>query len=397
MKASSAPFTVRQFIGQSGAFIQLDEQYPVLPPNQFLISEMNMNPAAGVTDGQWFEVQNNTASPIDLNGWDLDFGGGSTHTLSSSLILPANGRLLFAQSANGGDGLTPDYVYPNTFTIGSNGVGLSISGGLYTSMKPSGGSMRPGYALQRGALTSGMVFISGTTHLNCAAHTASSYGSNGQHGTPGAANTTCPAYDAHQSISAAFESIKATGTKINFSNLDADFEQVTPPTALVVGNELYSSVWVNTNGILSLNPQTCSNYPCGDSYLTFPSTSLPGNLINKGILALYWRDMYIGTSGGGAWWQVKDPDGTPGSGDEYTIVSWENVWRYFVSTDNMNFQVKFFANGNIEYHFGTMTGGTGTDAVTWMEDPTGKTAFRINAVSSVPGITTNVAWRFTAK
>jgi hypothetical protein len=35
---------------------------------------VNYNPAAG--QAEWFEVQNDTASPIDLDGWTIQFGGG---------------------------------------------------------------------------------------------------------------------------------------------------------------------------------------------------------------------------------------------------------------------------------------------------------------------------------
>ncbi|MBK7857114.1 MAG: hypothetical protein IPJ65_00560 [Archangiaceae bacterium] len=63
--------------------------------------------------------------------------------------------------------------------------------------------------------------------------------------------------------------------------------------------------------------------------------------------------------------------------------------------------MKFFANGNIEYHYGTMTPGTtgtahqGSGATTWLEDPTGKQALAVNVNSLTPGIAPSSAWRFT--
>jgi hypothetical protein len=94
-----------------------------------------------------------------------------------------------------------------------------------------------------------------------------------------------------------------------------------------------------------------------------------------------------------------DPDTTPDTGDEYTLISWEN-WRHRSIVGSLNFQVKFLASGSFEYHFGTMSssenyanGGTATSGY---EPADGKAALLINADSSTsPGIAPNTGLRFT--
>ena len=57
-----------------------------------MITEIMQNPSA-VSDasGEWFEVFNPTASPINMNGWKIKDNGTDIHTIASSLIVPAGG------------------------------------------------------------------------------------------------------------------------------------------------------------------------------------------------------------------------------------------------------------------------------------------------------------------
>ncbi len=57
-----------------------------------MITEIMQNPFA-VSDaaGEWFEVFNPTASPINMNGWKIKDDGTDIHTIASALIVPAGG------------------------------------------------------------------------------------------------------------------------------------------------------------------------------------------------------------------------------------------------------------------------------------------------------------------
>ncbi|WP_353779197.1 T9SS type A sorting domain-containing protein [Winogradskyella sp. 3972H.M.0a.05] len=99
-------------------------------PGDIIITEIMQNPAAvSDADGEYFEVYNTTGSPIDMNGWIIkdEATVSETHTISGSVIVPANGYALFAINGdfatNGG--LNEDYVYSN-ITLGNGTDGLII-------------------------------------------------------------------------------------------------------------------------------------------------------------------------------------------------------------------------------------------------------------------------------
>jgi len=100
-----------------------------------IFSEIMQNPSAvGDDAGEWFELYNTTASPIDLQGWTIIDDNHTLaeegYTILNSLIIPAGGYLVFA---NNGDlmtngGLTPDYVYDYAdLTLGNGTDGLTIN------------------------------------------------------------------------------------------------------------------------------------------------------------------------------------------------------------------------------------------------------------------------------
>ncbi len=72
---TSAPFNVLAF---------------TLP--DIIICEIMKDPAA-VTDanGEWFEVFNNGTAAVDLNGWKIKDDGTDSHTIASSVVVPAQG------------------------------------------------------------------------------------------------------------------------------------------------------------------------------------------------------------------------------------------------------------------------------------------------------------------
>lgn len=386
IKASATPFTCRQLIGTGPAFIEIESTYPVIPPGQFVVSEVNVNPA--VAGGQWVELQSQTANPIDLDGWTLDFGA-TTHTVSGSLVLQPGGRLVLAQSANAADGVTVDYVYGTTATIvAGTPVGVTIAGGTYTSLQVPAASFPSGYSWQSGAIpvVAGLLRASGATSMQCLAAATATYGTNGQRGTPGAANSNCPTTVYAGPITSSFESISLTGTLIPHNDSDASVEPITPAAPLLIDGIGYPTVYVGSNGWITTDAVTCSGYPCFDTNQTTPAAP-------RGFIAGYWDDLDLGS--GGVYWQRKVPGISPNDG--YTIVSWENVQRYYQFSDSLNFQVKFFDTGTIEIHFGTMTGGNGSGATTWWGHPSGLAAWRVNTNSSTsPGIQSNTAFRFTA-
>jgi hypothetical protein len=384
MPVDATPFTGRVLMPDG--FLQITTTYPILPPGQFKVTEVNPNPVTGNSD-QWFELESSSANPIDLNGWAIDFGGGNTHTIAGPAVLPANGRLVFGKTAMAADGVPVDYVYGTGFTVASGGsLGVKVPGNAatYASLViPTG--LKQGYSWQTGPLATGFTGATGVTSLECPAW--SHYGSHGLHGTPGAPNVACPSFLAPSSIPANFEPIAATGTRICASNSDYSVDAVTPALPFNLMNFSVPTLYVNANGHISPTAYTCTGTSCYDTNPTAPNASTTP----LATIAPFWDDLVSP----GVYWQSKDPDGVPGDGDEYTIISWENTTRKG-SGDSLNFQVKFFANGAVEFHYGTMTGDHGSGATTWLEEPTSRAAWIFNLNSNTsPGIASNSAIRFT--
>ena len=401
------PFAARVEIGNDN-WIDIDVTDLVLPPGDFYVSEINYNPATG--KGQWFEVANLTANPIDLGGWKIDFGGDNTHVITGPLVLPAGGTLLFAQDADAAGasagGPAIHYVYGTGFNMpnASGSISLSFAGGVYaTSAWTSAGTQ--GYSLSFDRPNPQVRFATtGVTFATC----ASSAGYGTQFGTPGIL-ARCVPWTLAPTAPNGFTPIAATGTALLSSTTLNGHDDVTVPVnfvaaggrAVKVGGSLWGTtaqpVSVSSNGWVALGNVTSTS----SSGTTNPGTSDP-----NGLLALFWDNLSgnVGTTANpsGVYWQQFDPDATPNSGDEYTLISWENWRRYSSSattTSNLNFQVKILeATGDLEVHYGTMQSSSvgywnGTDAASWLESADGTWALTIG--SNDLWVKQNAGWKYT--
>ena len=162
--ASSTPVRVGMDMGTDRMIILGTPS--IIPAGQFTLTEVNYNPAPGAA--QWFEVVNNTGAVIDLAGWDIDFGGGVKHAIGSqggSMLLPANGRKVFGQTANAAEGAAPvDYVYGSTYALDpatAGSIGIGMSGGIYTGLSWTGPGTQ-GVALQRSLPRTDLLYSSTT-------------------------------------------------------------------------------------------------------------------------------------------------------------------------------------------------------------------------------------------
>jgi hypothetical protein len=377
----------------------------VVTPNLVTITEAMMNP---VTAGnEWIEITNNTANDFDLNGWDLEFGSGSKYTFTSSVRVPASSRLVLGQSTTAPAATAVNYFsYGSTYTLPKTGapVNLSRAKGVYSSLgvAPVGttgtaGTFVASYAIQSGTKATGWTLPTGVTTSMCTVPTASTYGA-GLFGTPGAANTTCPSY-AGASTTGNFEILAGQSgtTQLTPASNDNDIVSLTLSSPARFGGVTYSKVYVGTNGFLSLEPVTCASDATGTCYANNPASLLPPAttpLAPVGFIAPFWDDLDVSTGG------IYTARRTG-----YTIISWENVQKPILGdTYSLNFQVKLFDTGNIEFHFGTMTGtgatsapnnAKGASASTWLMPPQGGAAYMVN--TSGTAIAPNSGYRFTAQ
>ncbi|HEV2147976.1 MAG TPA: DNA/RNA non-specific endonuclease [Longimicrobiaceae bacterium] len=92
---------------------------PLPPPStpvvgDLVINEVLADPNAVLDSvGEWFEVYNRSASPVNLQGWQILSRNDAPHTINASVVVPAGGYAVLARngdtSVNGG--VAADYVY----------------------------------------------------------------------------------------------------------------------------------------------------------------------------------------------------------------------------------------------------------------------------------------------
>jgi hypothetical protein len=94
--------------------------------------------------GEWFELYNITANPIDIQDWTIEDLGSDIHTIQSSLVIPAFGFAVLGRNGDTGlnGGYVPDYVYGENFILGDlndevillDNLGVEIDRVEYTSL-----------------------------------------------------------------------------------------------------------------------------------------------------------------------------------------------------------------------------------------------------------------------
>ncbi len=92
-------------------------------PGDVIVTEFMKNPdETPDADGEWVELRNMTANPINLKGWKIKDLGGDSHTIAENVSLAAFGYALLA--INGDTllncGVDADYVYVN-FELDNDG------------------------------------------------------------------------------------------------------------------------------------------------------------------------------------------------------------------------------------------------------------------------------------
>ena len=388
--AIDEPLAARLQIGATDLYLNISADPPAyLAAGQLTVSEVNVKPAAGVTDGQWIEISNNTANPFDLTGWELDIGG-NRYTLPG-LSIPANGQLVLGQSAAAAEGFTVDHAYGTGITLPEGGtVALLLAGQPYTRLSLPLATLPAGYTWHTGALAAGMTAATGVTQVDCTASSTTPYGTTVvQYGTPGQPNTACPNYNYTGPNTGGFASIAGIGTELTFANEDDDAVVVPLQRPINLDKAMVGAVVVSTNGYLTFDPTfTCPQYCYSTNKTAVDPTKAPA-----GLFAPFWDD--IDTTGPASGVFVHYfPATAPTADDGYTVISWENVYQFDQPADRLFFQAKFFDNGNIEYHYGEMTGSTGETATIWFEHPSGNAAFvvGINAGTIQP----NTGYQLTA-
>ena len=190
-----------------------------------VISEIMPNPnTVSDSDAEWFEVYNNTACEVDLDGMDVydrDTSSPDTFTISGTLILPAGDYLVLGKSTDTSlnDNLPVDYAYGSDMNLANSSdevvIGNSageIDGVDYSTS--SGWSVGNGYSMVLDP-----AYLDATSNDDptwwCLSSTA--YGSY-NYGTPAAENDLC--YSPYDADADGYDDTASGGTDCDDTNPD---------------------------------------------------------------------------------------------------------------------------------------------------------------------------------
>jgi hypothetical protein len=91
-----------------------------------LITEIMYDPAAmSDSEGEWFEIYNNSGQTVDLQNLVLDRDGSNRHTISESVMVPAGEYAVVSRNAAATDGSIV-YTYGSSITLSNSGAVLSV-------------------------------------------------------------------------------------------------------------------------------------------------------------------------------------------------------------------------------------------------------------------------------
>jgi hypothetical protein len=163
-----------------------------------IISEIMNNPAA-VTDaeGEWFEIHNVTAQPIDLGGLLIRHTSdpAAALTIDSPVIVPPFGYAVLARNgdSNSNGGVPVDYVYSSAVSLTNTADYLAIVRSDNTIIDETNWDELSGLdpdGASRNLDPQAMVAAMNDDDTNfCEASTVMP---NGDLGTPGSGNDACP-------------------------------------------------------------------------------------------------------------------------------------------------------------------------------------------------------------
>jgi hypothetical protein len=134
-------------------------------------------------------------------------------------------------------------------------------------------------------------------------------------------------------------------------------------------NRVYTQVTVTANGLLFFEPSSAAN-----SAADFPANvSIPNGAEPNGFLAPLWDDL-DGSTNPNSELQTQALAGSNGQGLAVEFRDWNRAFGQF----SLTFQVRFWANGIIEFYYGQMTGSGATDlsATIGIEAPSGTAGTR---------------------
>ena len=137
-------------------------------------------------------------------------------------------------------------------------------------------------------------------------------------------------------------SIAATGTQLTSVVGDGGYQNVAMPFEFPFGEATLAqgvSLCMRADGYMLLNSGTGTHHAYG-----YCNTS------TRVIVPFLLVDGQMPQGNSGCWWQVDTAD----DGSQVLVVEFQHVQHYNVSTDDFNYQVRLYENGDVSVHYGHM-------------------------------------------
>jgi len=394
-----------------GGFIKLMNGYlrpsfiiPVIVPGDIAVTEVHYNPAAAIAaTGEWVEVTNLSDVPVDLFGWNVDLADAGTFTVDASVPLPAKASVVLGQETRGplNDDVNTAYAYGPLAMPDSSGT-VAVHLGAYRSTVTYTAALAgsdAGVSVNTDSqphLVTGDSSTAAPHPLSCNSTTPIGSQTPRQLATPGVLQR-CGNPFTLSTIPVSYYDISATGTPL-FTSANGGFDE-NIETFDLTGNPFtfegqpVTTVTVSSNGFILLKNYTGTS---AITNKTAPSASDPSG----SVASVFWDDLEESSSfaaTANAYFKRVAPGEDAANPGGHWIVQWHHFSHYLVN-DDLNFQVKLFDTGVIEYHFAAMVSGStsnyanGNSATVWLENTAGNSALTVSRNQAA--ISPNSAYRF---
>ncbi len=386
---------------QNGAWVVFSTRLNVIVAGSVLVNEVMVSPPPSATAGQWVELYNSSDEEVDLSKTRLTSSTTTTSfTFPDGTVIPAGGYLVVGQSLDpveNGEApvdvvwtdLVLDAVGADTLMLEAN---APISQLTWTAAEVLANVSQQ--SPERAIATGGAPLTCTRTQTYNALSTV---------GTPGEENETCFPYSL-QPIPVDYRDVSVTGFPLVVTGTSLDSVNVRLPLGrpfTYFGQTFTNDLTVNTNGYVTF--QQPNNTNAGTSNKTAPSAPTTTTAVPSGTIAANWDDLNGTMSAGhNMFAQRFEPGADAANPKGHWVIQWHHFTHWNVSpADDMNFQIKLFDDGVIEFHYAEMVStaatqyANGNSSTIWLEHPAGTSALPIGI--NQPVLTPHSAYRFTPK
>lgn len=378
-----------------------------------VVSEVMANPANEAPEGIWVELYNHSLEPVRLGGMALKTDTMATPLLLANDVVPPRSYYVVAHSAdpfqNGGLPRVNMPVPAADLPIVAAGDSVKLL--LPEQLRTPEGANEPYSALGwQTTQTKG-------TSLQAADPWTKDTGGSGfrcdsvtpfgdfQIASPGAPNAVCfPEYSLEQ-IPVEFEEVANLGIPLfspgEWDDDIATFELLGAPVPLF--GRFERTVKVSTNGALAVFDSTFTWANTRYIDIENPTSGTP-----NGAFAIYGDDVFPSSSIDSNVYATRvEADGITHQTGRW-IFQWKkvDVWDKtdLLADSDLNFQIKLFDDGVVEFHYGHMFSPAGqpdyaggASAIVMVENRTGARGMVLSSPNNGPGTQAHTAFRFVPR